>query len=51
MSSESTADGYAEKVVDLLDDNPYLRAVADIGCGTGYVTSYLQALDVSGVNP
>jgi SAM-dependent methyltransferase len=57
-SYDSDAAGYAEKVRGLLDQMPYLRAslalfaelvdsagggrVADVGCGPGYVTSYLH---------
>jgi hypothetical protein len=53
-SYDADADGYAEKVQGLLETNPYLSAsvalfanlvhdagggaVADIGCGPGYVT-------------
>jgi len=57
-SYDSDATGYAEKVRGLLGNMPYLRAsltlfaesvreagggpVADVGCGPGYVTSYLH---------
>lgn len=57
-SYDTDASGYAEKVRGLLDGMPYLRAslalfaelvhgagggpVADVGCGTGYVTGYLH---------
>lgn len=58
-SYDADASGYAAKVRGLLDRMPYLRAnltlfaelvqdagggpVADVGCGTGYVTGYLHA--------
>jgi SAM-dependent methyltransferase len=61
-SYDTDATGYAEKVRGLLDGMPYLRAsltlfaklidaagggpVVDIGCGTGYATSYLHAAGV-----
>lgn len=61
-SYDADADGYAEKVHGLLEANPYLRAslalfadlvhdagdgaVADIGCGPGYVTRHLHDLGV-----
>ena len=61
-SYDADADGYAEKVQGLLATSPYLRAslalfaelvsdagggaVADIGCGPGYVTRYLRDLGV-----
>ncbi|MFG1929307.1 class I SAM-dependent methyltransferase [Mycobacterium sp. NPDC048908] len=57
-SYDTDASGYAEKVRGLLGDNPYLRVslelfaelvrdggggpVADVGCGPGYVTRYLN---------
>src|SRR5215203_4150090 len=57
-SYDTDAAGYAEKVRGLLGGQPYLRAslalfaelvhgagdgpVADVGCGPGYVTSYLH---------
>ncbi|WP_114854583.1 class I SAM-dependent methyltransferase [Brachybacterium sp. YJGR34] len=59
-SYDLDAEGYAEQVRGLLEDRPALRApleviaqlvaqdgggpVADIGCGTGYVTRYLHDL-------
>lgn len=59
-SYDTDAAGYAEKVRGLLDDRPYLRAglavfaeavrdggaVADVGCGPGYVTRHLHDLGV-----
>lgn len=61
-SYDTDADGYAEKVRDLLDGSPYLRVslalfaemvrdagggrVADVGCGPGYVTRHLHDLGV-----
>lgn len=61
-SYDTDASGYAEKVRDLLVASPYLRAslalfaelvrdagggpVADVGCGPGYVTRYLNELGV-----
>ena len=61
-SYDADADGYAEKVQGLLEANPYLRAslslfaelvrdagggaVADVGCGPGYVTRHLHDLGV-----
>ena len=61
-SYDADADGYAEKVDGLLENSPYLRtslalfaelvrdagggAVADIGCGPGYVTRQLRDLGV-----
>ena len=61
-SYDADADGYAEKVRGLLEASPYLRAslalfadlvsdagggaVADIGCGPGYVTRHLNDLGV-----
>src|SRR5215207_1975603 len=61
-SYDADADGYADKVQGLLEANPYLRAslalfadlvraagggaVADIGCGPGYVTRHLRDLGV-----
>jgi SAM-dependent methyltransferase len=61
-SYDADADGYAEKVQGLLENSPYLRAslalfaelvrdagggaVADIGCGPGYVTRQLRDLGV-----
>ncbi len=61
-SYDADADGYAEKVQGLLESRPYLRAslaifadlvreagggaVADIGCGPGYVTRHLCDLGV-----
>lgn len=61
-SYDTDASGYAEKVRDLLGERPYLRAslalfaelvhragggaVADIGCGPGYVTGHLHELGV-----
>lgn len=57
-SYDIDASGYAQKVQDLLEAHPHLRAhldvfvelvqrggggqVADVGCGPGYVTRYLQ---------
>ncbi len=41
-SYDSDADGYAEKVRDLLDGSPYLRA-----SGPGYVTRHLHDLGVN----
>jgi SAM-dependent methyltransferase len=67
-SYDTDAPGYAEKVRGLLDDKPYLRAsltlfaelvhgagggpVADVGCGPGYVTGYLDdaGLQVFGID-
>ncbi|MEU0469079.1 class I SAM-dependent methyltransferase [Amycolatopsis sp. NPDC006131] len=67
-SYDTDASGYAEKVRGLLDEMPYLRAsltlfaelaqgagggpVADVGCGTGYVTGYLHeaGMDVFGID-
>lgn len=67
-SYDTDASGYAEKVRGLLGQRPYLRAslalfaelvqgagggpVADVGCGPGYVTSYLHdaGLDVFGID-
>jgi SAM-dependent methyltransferase len=67
-SYDIDATGYAEKVRGLLDGKPYLRAslaifaelvhgagggpVADVGCGPGYVTSYLHdaGVDVFGID-
>ncbi|TCP50934.1 methyltransferase family protein [Tamaricihabitans halophyticus] len=62
MSYDIDASGYAEKVRGLLDRMPYLRAslaafaeavhqagggaVADIGCGPGYVTAHLNEVGV-----
>jgi SAM-dependent methyltransferase len=62
VSYDADADGYADKVRGLLDNNPYLRAsltlfaelvrdaggglVADVGCGPGYVTRHLRDLGV-----
>ena len=64
-SYDTDASGYAEKVRGLLDGSPYLRAslalfaelvgdagggpVADVGCGPGYVTSYLHDIGVDAV--
>ncbi len=61
-SYDADAVGYAEKVRGLPDGSPYLRAslalfaevvrdaggglVADVGCGPGYVTRYLNDLGV-----
>lgn len=61
-SYDTDASGYTEKVVGLLDGNPYLRAslalfaelvreagggpVADVGCGPGHVTRRLNDLGV-----
>ncbi|MGH3350493.1 MAG: class I SAM-dependent methyltransferase [Nocardioides sp.] len=60
-SYDTDAAGYAEKVRGLLDMHPYLRAglavfaesvrdcggaVADVGCGPGYVTRHLHDLGV-----
>jgi SAM-dependent methyltransferase len=61
-SYDSDADGYAEEVQGLLEKSPYLRAslalfadlvrgagggaVADIGCGPGYVTRHLRDIGV-----
>ena len=67
-SYDTDAYGYAEKVRGLLGDRPYLRAslalfaelvhragggpVADVGCGTGYVTAHLHdaGVDVFGID-
>jgi SAM-dependent methyltransferase len=67
-SYDTDASGYAEQVRGLLDGNPYLRAslalfadlahgagggpVADVGCGTGYVSGYLHdvGMDVFGID-
>ena len=62
QSYDTDASGYTQKVRGLLDGQPYLRAslalfaelvrdagggpVADVGCGPGYVTSYLHAAGV-----
>jgi len=61
-SYDIDACGYADKVRELLDDRPYLRAglalfaelvrdagggpVADVGCGPGYVTAHLHDAEV-----
>ena len=61
-SYDADAGAYAEQVEGLLETNPYLRAslalfadlvrdagggaVADIGCGSGYVTRHLHDLGV-----
>ena len=58
QSYDTDASGYTQKVRGLLDGQPYLRAslalfaelvrdagggpVADVGCGPGYVSSYLH---------
>lgn len=66
-SYDADAAGYAEQVRGLLDDKPYLRAsvtlfadlvrgvdgpVADVGCGTGYVTGFLHdaGVDAFGID-
>ena len=67
-SYDADAAGYAEKVRGLLGGRPYLRGsltmfaesvhgagggpVADVGCGTGYVTRYLHdaGVDVFGID-
>ena len=67
-SYDTDAPGYTEKVRGLLDGQPYLRAslalfaesvhsagagpVADVGCGPGYVTSYLHdaGVDAFGID-
>src|SRR3954469_3777510 len=67
-SYDTDASGYADKVRGLLDGMPYLRAsltlfadlvhstgggsVADVGCGPGYVTSYLHdaGVDAFGID-
>jgi SAM-dependent methyltransferase len=67
-SYDIDASGYADKVRGLLDGRPYLRAslalfaelvhgagggpVADIGCGPGYVTGFLNdaGVDVFGID-
>ena len=67
-SYDTDADGYADKVRGLLDEMPYLRAslmlfaemvqgagggpVADVGCGPGYVASYLHdaGVDAFGID-
>ncbi|MFC7403865.1 class I SAM-dependent methyltransferase [Georgenia alba] len=67
-SYDADAPGYAEKVSGLLDGRPYLRAsltlfaelvraagggpVADVGCGPGYVTRYLNdaGVDAFGID-
>ena len=67
-SYDTDASGYAEKVRGLLGQRPFLRAslalfaelvhgagggaVADVGCGTGYVTGYLHdaGVDVFGID-
>ena len=67
-SYDTDASGYAEKVSGLLRESPYLRAslklfaelvhragggsVADVGCGTGYVTSHLHdaGVDAFGID-
>jgi SAM-dependent methyltransferase len=67
-SYDIDATGYAEKVQGLLDEMPYLRwsltlfaelvhgagggPVADVGCGPGHVTSYLNdaGLDAFGID-
>jgi SAM-dependent methyltransferase len=61
-SYDTVADSYASRMRDRLDDEPFLRAalalfagevralgggpVADVGCGPGHVTGYLQGLGV-----
>jgi SAM-dependent methyltransferase len=68
LSYDTDASGYAEKVRGLLDERPYLRAslalfaelvhragggpVADVGCGTGYVTGHLHdaGVDAFGID-
>ena len=68
LSYDTDATGYTEKVRGLLGGQPYLRAslalfaelvngagggpVADVGCGPGYVTSYLHeaGVDAFGVD-
>jgi SAM-dependent methyltransferase len=68
LSYDTDAAGYAEKVRGLLGGQPYLRAslgvfaesvraagggpVADVGCGPGYVTSYLHdaGVDAFGID-
>ena len=68
LSYDTDATGYAEKVRGLLGGQPYLRAslalfaelvhgagggpVADVGCGPGYVTSYLHdaGVDAFGID-
>ena len=63
LSYDTDATGYTEKVRGLLRGQPYLRAslalfadlvhgagggpVADVGCGPGYVTSYLHDAGVA----
>ena len=67
-SYDTDASGYAEKVCGLLGGSPYLRAslalfaelvhgagggpVADVGCGTGYVTAHLRdaGVDAFGID-
>jgi SAM-dependent methyltransferase len=67
-SYDADAAGYAQEVRGLLSENPYLRAslalfsdlvhevgggpVADIGCGPGYVTGYLNhaGVDAFGID-
>jgi len=67
-SYDTDAPGYADKVSGLLDAMPFLRAsltlfaeqvhgagggpVADVGCGPGYVTGYLQdaGVDAFGID-
>ena len=68
QSYDTDASGYTQKVRGLLDGQPYLRAslelfaelvhgagggpVADVGCGPGYVTSYLHdaGVDAFGID-
>jgi SAM-dependent methyltransferase len=61
-SYDADAQGYADQVRQLLDDNPYLRGilrlfadlvedagdgrVVDVGCGPGFTTSHLSWLGV-----
>jgi SAM-dependent methyltransferase len=61
-SYDTVAASYAERMRQVLDGTPYIRAaldlfaekvravgggpVADMGCGPGHVTAYLRALDV-----
>lgn len=61
-SYDTVADSYAERMREVLDDEPYLRSalalladqvraagggqVADVGCGPGHVTGHLHGLGI-----